>query len=482
MQSTEVHGKNSINGDGHKHARVSNRGQRSSCTQLIDASTKNAKPITARPGKGSVLETACSRKKIIELRNAEAVKSVEFLLRLAVVIGTAAVGWLVLGAEALPYWVAIYYALVTVEKSILKFGEPRNSNIQFGALLVVSFLIGSVFAWLPIYLWNRGADIWQMGAMAAMIGGVLNVFLLRSRTWEIGVAYLVPICAAFFVISFDFFEGPYGGAKFWSATLLASCVSIYFGISIWEAHRRNRELDSARRQFAIVQKNEAIGTLTAGIAHDFNNLLSAARGNLELLEIDPSSKFRDTYIQEALSAIQRGATLTKQLTQYARGQPHDVKELDPEKIIDEIAALTKRVIPSNIISEFTVDADHHRVLADEAMLQSALLNLVVNARDAMPDGGSMLIGFTSKPAEIPPKLAGISGKYAEFFVRDTGTGIPKETQDRIFDPFYTTKDQGKGSGLGLAMVLGFAQQSGGEVSLESSVGKGTTVSLFLPKS
>jgi len=417
-----------------------------------------------------------------EAKHTDRVLSIEFLVRLILVIVACFFAWFYLGLAPLPYWVATYYAVVLLEKYVLNMAIEGREVVAFAALWVVSFLQASVFAVLPVYVWSLGDPVWKFGTVVLFTGAALNIFLLRARNWVLGTAYLIPVIIAALWITAGFFNPPYGGAEFWSAAVLCMCLAIYFSVCLWEAHRANRELKETREQFLQAQKVEALGTLTSGVAHDFNNLLSVIQGNLELMEAYPDAEDRQEFLTAALTAAHRGAQLTRQLTSYGRKAELWPRHVQPAEVLQSLEDMARRVLPANIALRIDAAPGYSHIFTDESLLQSALLNLVINARDAMPDGGRLRVRVID-PATPPNrlKLSSLAG-YVAFEVTDTGHGIPPEIMPNIRDPFFTTKPVGQGSGLGLPMVCGFAVQSGGEVDIDGGHGKGTTVRLYLPKS
>jgi PAS domain S-box-containing protein len=239
------------------------------------------------------------------------------------------------------------------------------------------------------------------------------------------------------------------------------------------------------RQLHQSQKMDAIGQLTGGVAHDFNNLLGIILGNLDLLEISVvGNEAALDQVQTAQRAATRGADLTRRLLAFARMEGLKPVSTLLNSSIQNMIALAKRALGPEITISTQLDESLPRVFVDAAGLENALLNLVVNARDAMPGGGSIAISTRLINLEenyAPVKLAELkSGWYACVSVSDSGQGMSKETLDRAFEPFFTTKQRDKGTGLGLAMVYGFAKQSGGTARIYSEPGKGTTVSIFMP--
>jgi signal transduction histidine kinase/CheY-like chemotaxis protein len=234
-----------------------------------------------------------------------------------------------------------------------------------------------------------------------------------------------------------------------------------------------------RVQAALVQsqKMEAVGQLTGGIAHDFNNLLTVITGNLDLIRRVAANERVDRYAGFAAHAAERASKLTHQLLAFSRTQQLTLTSVGLNDLVENMTDLLDRTIGPQITQAIKLDAAMPIVAADEHQLELAVLNLAINARDAMPDGGTLTISTaveTAAPEGLPP------GRYGVVRVTDTGTGIPPQILSKVFDPFFTTKPVGKGTGLGLSQVFGITRQSGGTVQIESREGEGTTVSLWLP--
>jgi PAS domain S-box-containing protein len=257
------------------------------------------------------------------------------------------------------------------------------------------------------------------------------------------------------------------------------------GVLVTAAIRDISERKQLASQLRQSQKMEAIGLLTGGIAHDFNNLLAIVIGNLGLLErlIDGNDAALKR-LKPAQKAAARGADLTRRLLGLASKEDLNPVSVRLDEAIQETIELAGRALGPEIKIFTNFDLSVPTVFVDVAGLGSALLNLAVNARDAMPQGGTLTIGtqLSHLDESFPPVQTGElkSGAYARISVSDTGHGMSRETLDRALEPFFTTKMRNKGTGLGLAMVYGFAKQSGGTVRLYSEQGHGTTVTLYLP--
>ncbi|MGB3122439.1 MAG: ATP-binding protein [Pseudomonas sp.] len=248
------------------------------------------------------------------------------------------------------------------------------------------------------------------------------------------------------------------------------------------AQLRNNE-DALRQS----QKMEAVGQLTGGIAHDFNNMLTGIIGSLELLRRRVSRgklDDLDSLIDLGVTSANRAAGLTHRLLAFSRRQSLDSKPVEINQLVSSMGELLQRSINESIDLDMRLTDQLWTAEADPNQLESALLNLVINARDAMPNGGQLVVETTNRHLDSVFTAAYgtlTPGDYVELSVSDNGCGIPENLMDRVFDPFFTTKPIGQGTGLGLSMIYGFARQSHGHVTIHSQVGRGTTVSLFLPR-
>jgi PAS domain S-box-containing protein len=248
-------------------------------------------------------------------------------------------------------------------------------------------------------------------------------------------------------------------------------------------------LQRTQEQLAQAQKMEGIGQLTGGVAHDFNNLLTVIIGNLEAVQRALRSPQLDAdrvarSIDNAMRGADRAASLTQRLLAFSRRQPLDPKPVDAGRLLVSMSDLLRRTLGEHVAIETVLAGRLWQVLADPNQLEVSILNLAVNARDAMPNGGRLTIEtanayLDATYAAAQPEIA--PGQYVVISITDTGVGMSKEVQARAFEPFYTTKDVGHGTGLGLSQVYGFVTQSGGHVRIYSEVGRGTTVKLYLPR-
>jgi signal transduction histidine kinase/ActR/RegA family two-component response regulator len=256
---------------------------------------------------------------------------------------------------------------------------------------------------------------------------------------------------------------------------------------LWEANQalkaEAQEREAAEAQLRQVQKMEAVGQLTGGIAHDFNNMLAVVVGGIDLALRRLNGPRREVmmHLNNAMEGATRAAALTRRLLSFARSEPLLPERVDSTDLIGGMSDLLDRTLGERIRIEVDLDRNSWPIYVDPHQLENAIVNLAVNARDAMDGEGLMRIATqnvrlaANQVGDIRP------GDYVKISVTDTGCGMPPDVLDRAFEPFFTTKPVGKGTGLGLSQIFGFAHQSGGEVGIESQVGRGTTVSIYLPR-
>ncbi|SEJ26728.1 nitrogen regulation protein NR(II) [Achromobacter sp. NFACC18-2] len=251
---------------------------------------------------------------------------------------------------------------------------------------------------------------------------------------------------------------------------------------ITEKHLGESQLHTAQQALYRAQKMEALGRVAGGLAHDFNNFLTIISGAANLLEnpaLTPENRQR--YVRTIADTAQRASQLTKQMLAYARRQPLKPANFDTRSCVEGMKKLFESTLGSSIRLQYEISSEPCVVCADMSQLENALLNLVINARDAMPLGGNLKISVGSADSHPDGRGGAISSPLVAISVADDGEGIPAPVLEHIFEPFFTTKPVGKGTGLGLSQVFGYVNQSGGYLDVTSAPNKGTTFTLFFPK-
>ncbi|MDQ6680624.1 MAG: ATP-binding protein, partial [Pseudomonadota bacterium] len=271
----------------------------------------------------------------------------------------------------------------------------------------------------------------------------------------------------------------------WVASVEAG--SIYAsGRDVTAEKKASVALEATKEQLRQSQKMEAMGQLAAGLAHDFNNFLGVITASLEVMKrkvVPGADRDVDRCIAIGQNTVQKAGSLTQRLLTFARHQPLEAAPLDVNALVRDIKELVRRTMGSTIEVDVTCAEDLWQVCADTVQLESALLNLCINARDAMTGGGELTIATANVWLDQPTaQLQNLpAGPYVSISVTDTGTGMGPEVVARALDPFFTTKPVGSGTGLGLSMVYGFARESGGQIWVDSEVGRGTTMRIYLQR-
>ncbi|EXF46433.1 PAS/PAC sensor signal transduction histidine kinase [Pseudomonas sp. BAY1663] len=276
------------------------------------------------------------------------------------------------------------------------------------------------------------------------------------------------------------------GTRFWALTVLEAIYDkqgTLIGLAkitrdITERHEAQQRLAEAREQLLQAQKLEALGQLTGGLAHDFNNLLTIIRGAADLGSRQTTDKNLLRQLETIRNAADHGGNITRQLLDFARREPLRTQIIDPSETLCNTLQLLKQSLRSELRLTSDIPSGLPSIEVDPSQLELSLLNLVVNARDAISGSGSIHLEASS--CDLQEEFDGLRGRFVAIGLSDNGCGISPEIAQRVFEPFFTTKRFGQGTGLGLSQVYGFAKQSGGSVRLQSTLGKGTTITLYLP--
>jgi PAS domain S-box-containing protein len=364
-----------------------------------------------------------------------------------------------------------------------------RSELQFKELVsgVVDYAIYMLDVDGHIVSWNAGAERIKGYSKAEAIGKHFSMFYTAEDREKRAPQDALTMAATLGKYEAEAWRVRKGGQRFWASVVIDAIYSEAGAVvGFAKVTRDLTERRAIEEQLRQSQKMEAIGQLTGGVAHDFNNLLTVIVGNLETIwrHAPPADGKLRRAIDQVTRGAQRAVTLTQQLLAFSRRQPLNPKPTDINRLVGGMSDLVRRTIGENIAVETVLAGGLWRVEIDAHQLESALLNLAVNARDAMPEGGKLTIetanahldeGYADRYPELTP------GQYVALCVTDTGTGMSADVIAHAFEPFYTTKPIGQGTGLGLSQVYGFVKQSGGHVKLYSEVGQGTTVKIYLPR-
>jgi signal transduction histidine kinase/CheY-like chemotaxis protein len=385
------------------------------------------------------------------------------------------------------------------------FGLATIAAALLARLLLARQLVGFPFlTFFPAIIITGFICGWRAGTVAAIFGGFAaryffidnDPFALRTTatsSW-VGLALygfavvVILVLVGVMHLAFRDFSASEEQRKSLNAELESRVRERT--VELEDANQRLRDeaisLAAAEETIRQMQKMEAVGQLTGGIAHDFNNMLAIIIGSLDIAkrQLHQDAAKAERFIANAVEGAQRGAQLTSRLLAFSRQQPLNPRSLDINSLMSEMSELLKRSLGETIQLELSLAADLWRTFADGPQLESAVINLCVNSRDAMPNGGNLLVQTMNSVLDgdyVAVNSDVRSGPYVCIAVTDTGSGMSPEVLARAFDPFYTTKATGQGTGLGLSQVYGFVKQSGGHLHMVSVLGRGTTIRIYLPR-
>jgi signal transduction histidine kinase/CheY-like chemotaxis protein len=345
------------------------------------------------------------------------------------------------------------------------------------------YVIGVQFiTFFPAVIITTLVSGWRAGAFSVILSAIAAWFLILHPQMDFGGATLEELVGLALFVTVAAFDVLFIGSLRYAIRRYRDLNSSLE--SRIEEH--SKALVETQRRLAHSEKLQSLGQLTGGLAHDFNNMLAIVMGSLELVKRRRAAKDPqiDPLIDNAMEGARRAAELTKRLLAYARKQPLSPTVVDANKLCEVVAELLRPSLGATISIECVRTAGLWKAFADPAQLENAIVNLAVNARDAMPAGGALTIevansylddDYAARHTEVK------SGQYVAISVTDSGAGMTPEIAARAIEPFFTTKADGKGTGLGLSQVYGFAKQSGGHLAIYSELGKGTTVRLYLPR-
>jgi PAS domain S-box-containing protein len=368
----------------------------------------------------------------------------------------------------------------------------RESDRQFRSLVagVTDYALIMLDRGGTVTSWNSGAERIKGYKAEEIIGRHFSEFYTPDDRISGLPNRALSIAAATGRFEAEAWRVRKNGSLFWANVVIdaihddAGSLVGFAKITRDVTERRNTQeaLDRAHQQLAQSQKMEALGQLTGGVAHDFNNLLMVVSGQAQALMRQLTDEKNVRSLEAILTAASRGEALTRQLLTFARRQPQNPRTVNLGQIVAAFHDVLASSARGKVDLRIDIPSAVWPVAIDIPEFELALVNLVVNARDAMPDGGSINVSAENATLRGTETIEGIKGEFVALTVTDTGTGIPPELLTKIFEPFFTTKTAGKGTGLGLSQAYGFAHQSGGAISVRSRVGKGTQATLYLPRS
>ncbi|GGB22976.1 hypothetical protein GCM10011324_36250 [Allosediminivita pacifica] len=419
-----------------------------------------------------------SRQYRIEYKN-----RAEFAVRCAIIFGSAYVLYSYTGWVAALAWMAGYAILHAAYFGYLRLAISGRLPRSLAIAASLYALLICAFVWMPIYLMQIDDPALHIPATVAILAFML--FMISRADTRLDVIALQVLVVAAAAASVALRVLSHLDEPALQLVILASEAGLvgYYMQTLLVARRNRLNAEAAMKASIQCQKMEAIGKLAGGVAHDFNNMLTVILGNLELHELADTRVEKMETLAAARAAAERARGTVEQLLTFARRADFDVREGDLRDFVRHSIQLGRPLVTTSITLDSEVALRPLPVMVDRSHLTTAILNLIINAKDAMGGAGRITISADlldlDRPVIAADGGAHGPGTFARVTVRDTGPGIPEEIRHRVLEPFFTTKEVGAGTGLGLAMVSGFANQSGGFVQIENS-DEGTDVSIVLP--
>jgi signal transduction histidine kinase len=420
------------------------------------------------------------------VKRLEALGSVTILIRIGLTGIVAAMLWLSFDMRQF-FGVFIVYALALLLNSAYLKSLPAQIDLREAAIVVaISVLIGLIWNASLVILWVQDPLPVRLVGIAGAFTLMIHALAMQRDDTMLVVADICNIAVAFVALTLASWLWLDRPTEAIALFVTSAAILIFFFYSLRTVSRLRRERSAKRAADMEGSRYATLGRLTGGVAHDFNNLLTVISGNLDLMrEIDDPAELRDL-AEGARIAAGRAAQVTANLLAYSRKSVLVPRLIDIEKSIEIVAVLLDQTLPKNIDVETSLKNDLPLVKVDPSRLESVLMGLCLNARDAMPDGGTIEI-MCGVADTLPDHSKADTGPqpaegYLRICVSDTGHGIAPEALPRVCEPYYSTKDKSAASGLGLSMVEGFAKQSGGALQIESQLAVGTRVTLFFPLS
>ena len=411
---------------------------------------------------------------------AEEKSALEFVGRHLLILVVVVVGAFLFSVVFPLMWFVVYFATSLCTISLLR--SLRKEPVFRTYLLTLGVYTTRVilFRGLILYLWLRPENAAHYVAMFMLLGSVRYSLNIKSR---VASYYVIQSVGDFVILSalalaIFLYEHDEGAAILGGVVAIA--IVLYYIVTFFQGRVGLREIEELELRTRQSEKMQAIGRLTGGVAHDFNNILTVIMGNLQLYREMKEQSERDELVDEAEEAARKALLLTSQLLAFSRQSQLNFTDINLQELFEEFSGMARRVLPENIVFKTETELDIRTARSDRAQLETALLNLILNARDAMKKGGTLTISARNRDIETRNEFGLQAGQYIGIDVSDQGDGIERTDINKVFDPYFTTKPVGEGSGMGLPSVKGFTEQSGGGVALSSATGEGTTVTLLLP--
>jgi two-component system, cell cycle sensor histidine kinase and response regulator CckA len=407
----------------------------------------------------------------------------EFWFRMIGSLLGACIIWLYTGWILAWVWVGTYATLQLAFFLFLraKLKNASPTDVLFAHAIFPLLLVS--FIWMPILMITSPDDVLSVSGFT-ILSGVIVFVVRRAEEYLKMMLFEIAVLAACLGVGVAIILARYENPLAWLGLIFGALTLVFYVTQAAVIVRRQRiQADEIAVRTAQAQKLEAIGKLAGGVAHDFNNLLTVILGNLDLIKEVEDPEVRADLLEDARSATLRGAKVVRQLLAYARQTEGAPQTLDASDLLRSVETMCRTFIPESISLMVSLPLKKMSVAVDDALFVTAMLNLIKNSVDAMDRTGQISVTAASLHLVEPLKCSTgqilPAGFFVEFTVADTGIGMQSDVLDRVVDPFFTTKAVGKGSGLGLSMVAGFAMQMGGGLEIQSD-GKGTVVSMLLP--
>lgn len=403
----------------------------------------------------------------------------EFATRLTLLCGGSFVAFIGTGAPVFLLALGIY--MITVLGAYVAYSRSRNApeGVWHKLFVVLELTCSATYVGFIAYFLLQEPMIFKIIGGAGVIAAILKGFTARSHFKIHALIERIAFTALLYLLAYAVAHHLTSFAEQLVTYTFTTGVAIYYWIVWIKIASIREELLHMAFQDENAKRIRDIGQIAGGVAHDFNNILTVIIGNLSLYHEEPDRKERDVLVRDSQKASERASVLVSQLMSFAGQSPHVQRDIDLRILLPDLLALHPISMRSDVQTAARVPDDLWLLRADEKQLANALTSLFTNANEAMPEGGELYLEAQNYQAD--PERDGLApGKYIEISITDNGRGIPPNLINRVFDPFYTTKEIGQGSGLGLSMARGFAQQCGGSLELRSKPGVATTATLFLP--